>query len=71
LNATQWKTVAAMCNQILPTLDGSGANEANCVNFIDKALAHEEKNRWRCINAVCKSRCLCANALAKIVCHVE
>lgn len=43
LNSMQWQTAAAMCNQILPTLDGIGANEANCVNFIDKALAHEEK----------------------------
>ncbi len=43
LNIEQWQTVAAMCNQILPTIDGLGANEANCVNFIDKALAHEEK----------------------------
>lgn len=43
LNTAQWQTVAAMCNQVLPTLDGIGANEANCVNFIDKALAHEEK----------------------------
>lgn len=43
LSSAQWRTVAAICNQILPTLDGIGANEANCVNFIDKALAHEEK----------------------------
>jgi len=43
LTTVQWQTVAAICNQILPTLDGLGANEANCVNFIDKALAHEEK----------------------------
>lgn len=43
LNTVQWQTLTAICNQILPTLDGFGANEASCTNFIDKALAHEEK----------------------------
>jgi len=43
LDAAQWRTVNALCAQIIPDVDGLGAQSANCVNFIDKALAHEEK----------------------------
>lgn len=43
LNAAQWQTVAAICEQIIPTIDGFGARTANCVNFIDKLLAKEER----------------------------
>lgn len=43
LKPEQWRMVEAICSQIIPSLDGYGAREANCVNFIDKGLAHEEK----------------------------
>jgi gluconate 2-dehydrogenase gamma chain len=43
LTEPQWRTVEAMTGQIIPSDDTPGAIEANCVNFIDKALAHEEK----------------------------
>jgi len=42
LTQTQWCTVEAMTGRLIPTGDTPGAIEANCVNFIDKALAHEE-----------------------------
>ena len=42
LNEAQWKTVAAVTARIIPTDHEPGALEANCVNFIDKALAHED-----------------------------
>ena len=38
----QWKTVEALTGRIIPTDHEPGAIEANCVNFIDKALAHED-----------------------------
>ncbi len=38
----EWKTVAAITGRIIPTDHEPGAIEANCVNFIDKALAHED-----------------------------
>jgi gluconate 2-dehydrogenase gamma chain len=38
----QWETVAAMTGRIIPTDDQPGAIEADCVNFIDKALANED-----------------------------
>ncbi len=38
-----WKAVEAITARILPTDQEPGAKEAGCVNFIDKALAHEEK----------------------------
>lgn len=42
LTEAQWKTVEAMTGRIIPTDDEPGAIEANCVNFVDKALAHED-----------------------------
>ena len=39
---TEWKTVEAITARIIPTDHEPGAIEANCVNFIDKALAHED-----------------------------
>jgi gluconate 2-dehydrogenase gamma chain len=42
LDAAQWKALEAMTARILPTDGQPGAREAGCVNFIDKALAHEE-----------------------------
>ena len=41
-SAAQWKTVEAVTGRIIPTDHEPGAIEANCVNFIDKALAHED-----------------------------
>jgi len=38
----QWKTVEAVTARIIPTDHEPGAVEANCVNFIDKTLAHED-----------------------------
>jgi gluconate 2-dehydrogenase gamma chain len=42
LSEAQWKTVEAVTERIIPTDHEPGAYEANCVNFIDKALAHED-----------------------------
>jgi len=42
LSAEQWRTVEAITGRIIPTDDEPGAIEANCVNFIDKALANED-----------------------------
>ena len=42
LTATQWVTVEAITARIVPTDHQGGAKEANCVNFIDKALANED-----------------------------
>ncbi len=42
LHETQWKTVEAITARIIPTDHEPGAIEAGCVNFIDKALAHED-----------------------------
>jgi gluconate 2-dehydrogenase gamma chain len=38
----QWQLVEALTARIIPTDHQPGAREANCVNFIDKALAHED-----------------------------
>lgn len=43
LNSQQWRSVAAICEQIIPSGDGLGASSANCVNFIDKLLVNEER----------------------------
>jgi len=42
LTDAQWKTAEAITGRIIPTDHDPGAIEANCVNFIDKALAHED-----------------------------
>lgn len=42
LSEAEWKTVEAITGRIIPTDHEPGAVEANCVNFIDKALAHED-----------------------------
>ena len=42
LTEAQWKTVEAVTGRIIPTDHEPGAIEANCVNFVDKALAHED-----------------------------
>lgn len=43
LDEAQWKTVEAITARIIPTDHQPGAIEANCVNFIDKTLAHEDE----------------------------
>ena len=42
LTEAQWKTVEAVTGRIIPTDADPGAIEAGCVNFVDKALAHED-----------------------------
>jgi gluconate 2-dehydrogenase gamma chain len=42
LSETEWITVEAITGRIIPTDQEPGAIEAGCVNFIDKALAHED-----------------------------
>jgi gluconate 2-dehydrogenase gamma chain len=42
LSEAEWKTVEAITGRIIPTDQEPGAIEAGCVNFIDKALAHED-----------------------------
>jgi len=42
LTPEEWKTLEAMTARIVPSDAEPGAREAGCVNFIDKALAHEE-----------------------------
>ena len=42
LNESEWRTVEAITGRIIPTDHEPGAIEANCVNFIDKALLHED-----------------------------
>jgi len=42
LTAAQWKTVEAISGRIIPSDADPGAIEAGVVNFIDKALAHED-----------------------------
>ena len=42
LSPQQWRTVEAITARIIPTDDDPGALEAGCVNFVDKALAHED-----------------------------
>ncbi len=42
LTEAQWKMVEAVTGRIIPTDEDPGAIEARCVNFVDKALAHED-----------------------------
>lgn len=39
---TEWQSVEAITARVIPTDHEPGAREAHCVNFIDKALAHED-----------------------------
>ncbi len=43
LNHSEWATLNAVCEQIIPPFNGVGTRQVQCVNFIDKLLAHEEK----------------------------
>ena len=38
----EWSTLEAITGRIIPKDEEPGAIDANCVNFIDKALAHED-----------------------------
>ncbi len=42
LSKSEWRTVEAITGRVIPTDHEPGAIEANCVNFIDKALLHED-----------------------------
>ena len=42
LTEDEWNLVEAITGRIIPTDHEPGAVEANCVNFIDKVLAHED-----------------------------
>ncbi len=42
LSRAEWAAVDAIASRIIPTDEDPGAREAGCVNFIDKALAHED-----------------------------
>jgi len=42
LSSVEWATVEAISARLIPTDHEPGAKEAGCVNFIDKALAHED-----------------------------
>lgn len=42
LTEAEWTTLEAATARIIPTDHEPGAKEANCVNFIDKALANED-----------------------------
>lgn len=42
LTEHEWETLDALTGRIIPADEDPGAREANCVNFIDKALAHED-----------------------------
>ena len=42
LSMDEWAAVDAIAARIIPTDETPGAREAGCVNFIDKALAHED-----------------------------
>ena len=42
LTEEEWRIVEAITGRIVPTDRDPGAIEANCVNFIDKALANED-----------------------------
>ena len=42
LTKLEWSTLEAITGRIIPTDEDPGAIEAHCVNFIDKALAHED-----------------------------
>lgn len=43
LSDAEWKLVEAITARIIPTDDEPGAVEAGVVNFVDKALANEDK----------------------------
>lgn len=42
LSTGEWSCLEALTARVIPTDHQPGASEAHCVNFIDKALAHED-----------------------------
>lgn len=42
LSSAEWRCLEALTARVIPTDHQPGAREAHCVNFIDKALAHED-----------------------------
>ncbi len=42
LSSAEWRAVDAITERIIPADETPGASAAGCVNFIDKALAHED-----------------------------
>ena len=44
LSSVEQATLNAICEQIIPPFNGASTRQAQCVNFIDKLLAHEEKS---------------------------
>lgn len=64
--AAQWQTVAAATGRIIPTDHQPGALEANCVNFIDKALANEDaKSRPDFMAGLVSMEEICARKLQR------
>lgn len=51
LSAREWETLEAAADRILPRDETPGALDAGVVNFIDKALAHEESRARRLYQA--------------------
>jgi gluconate 2-dehydrogenase gamma chain len=63
LTPTEWKAVEAITARIIPSDAEPGALEAEVVNFIDKALAHEDaaalpryQAALRALDLVCRAR---------------
>jgi hypothetical protein len=63
LTPAEWRSVEAIAARIVPTDHEPGASEAGAVNFIDKALAHEDaaalpryRAALRALDLVCRSR---------------
>lgn len=61
LTSQEWQLLEAMTACIIPTDHQPGAREANCVNFIDKALANEDaaavpmyRGGLQAVDAVCQ-----------------
>ena len=66
LDPGQWQTVAAMTSRIIPTDHQPGAVEANCVNFIDKALDNEDSpSHPDFIAGLAATNTACENSLGK------
>jgi gluconate 2-dehydrogenase gamma chain len=68
----QWQTVAAITGRIVPTDHQPGAVEADCVNFIDKALANEDaESRPDFIAGLTATQMLCIKRLGKAFAELD
>ena len=63
LTPAEWRSVEAIAGRIVPTDHEPGAVEAGSVNFIDKALAHEDaaalplyRAALRALDELCRAR---------------